>query len=140
MDFISVRLPHFPDRTGSLLATIIDFRVLISLAGLFLFFLFMYTVLPNKKLDVLYQIPGAVLGALGWWGFTDLFSKFTDLFDIFSMYGSLATVVASMLWMYCCMYIMFICAEINSHFAQMIISYIKGRKARRTAAAKENSD
>ncbi|MBR4719774.1 MAG: YihY/virulence factor BrkB family protein, partial [Lachnospiraceae bacterium] len=49
----------------------------------------------------------------------------------FSMYGSMATIIASMIWLYCCMYILFICAEINNHFANSIINNIKERKAAR---------
>ncbi|MBR5360780.1 MAG: YihY/virulence factor BrkB family protein, partial [Lachnospiraceae bacterium] len=49
-------------------------------------------------------------------------------FGSFSMYGSMATAVASMLWMYCCMYILFICAELNNHFAKSLINRIRERR------------
>ena len=110
IETVSSHLPHLPETLGQILTTIIDFRVLISIACLFVLFIFMYTVLPNKKMDVWYQIPGAALCAVAWWAFTRLFSLFTGIFSVLSMYGSLATAVASMLWMYCCMYILFICA------------------------------
>ena len=131
MDILSEHMPRLPEDVSIILSTIINFRVLILTVCLFVLFLFMYTVLPNKKVEVIYQLPGAVICAVAWWGFTKLFSLFVGIFDVFSMYGTLATAVASMFWMYCCMYILFICAEINSHFAQMIINHIRERKERR---------
>ena len=126
-------LPHLPENISSVLTAIIDFRDIITIVCLFLLFIFLYTVLPSKKMEVVYQLPGAAISAVGWWAFTGLFSMVTGTFNLFSMYGTLATVVASMLWMYCCMYIMFICAEINCHFARLIITFIHERRSRRNA-------
>lgn len=121
-------IPYLPTKTASWLTTILDFRVLITIVFLFLLFSFLYTVLPNKKISWLYQTPGAALCSVSWWVFTKLFSFIVDRFGGFSMYGSMATVVASMLWIYFCMYIIFICAELNSYFAQSIINRIKAKR------------
>ncbi|MCR5602226.1 MAG: YihY/virulence factor BrkB family protein [Lachnospiraceae bacterium] len=138
LEIISAHLPHLPETVSRVLTAIIDFRILITMVCLFVLFLFLYTVLPNKKLDIWYQIPGAALCSVGWWAFTRLFSFLVGIFTVFSMYGSLATAVATMLWMYCCMYILFICAEINSHFAKMIINHIRERRAAKSMRLNES--
>ena len=134
IELVSSHLPHLPENVASWLSTIINLRVLITLVCLFLLFVFVYTVLPNKKVLWLYQTPGAAICSVSWWLFTRLFSFVVGNFGGFSMYGSMATAIASMLWLYCCMYILFICSEINSHFAQMIINHIKQRRIRKEAA------
>ena len=96
-------------------AAILHMSDVIAIAMLSVMFMVIFTVLPNKKLRIRNNLPGAVLAAISWWCFTRVFSWFTSAFGGFSMYGSLATVVASLLWMYFCMYIMFICAELNNY-------------------------
>ena len=133
IEIVSSHLPYLPENIASWLSTIIDLRVLITLVCLFLLFVFFYAVLPNKKVLWLYQTPGAAMCSVAWWLFTRLFSFIVGRFGGFSMYGSMATAIASMLWLYCCMYILFICSEINNHFAQMIINHIKQRRSRKEA-------
>ena len=140
IELVVSHLPRLPDSLAAGLATVIDFRVLISLASLFLLFVFLYTALPNTRLWWVYQTPGALLCSVVWWLFTKLFSYVVGRFGGFSMYGSMATVIASMLWLYCCMYILFVCAELNNHFARSIINYLKERKARRSAVISESAD
>ena len=131
LQILSDHLPHLPGTLASWLGAILDFRILITLVCLFLLFVFLYTFLPNKKVLWLYQTPGAALCSVAWWLFTKLFSFVVGKFGGFSMYGSMATAVASMLWLYCCMYILFVCAELNNHFARTIINRIKERKERK---------
>ncbi|MCR5420026.1 MAG: YihY/virulence factor BrkB family protein [Lachnospiraceae bacterium] len=138
LEVVRAHLPKMPGDVSNVLSTIIDFRILITIACLFILFVFMFTVLPSKNTEILYQLPGSFICAFSWWIFTKLFSFFTSIFTVFSMYGSLATAVASMLWMYCCMYIMFICAEINIHFADVMIEYIKKKKSKRERSVQES--
>ena len=132
--FLDEYSPQLPKEIGLWIAAILDFRILITLICLFLLFIFLFTVLPNKKLLWLYQTPVAALCSVAWWLFTKLFSFVIGRFGGFSMYGSMATVIATMLWLYCCMYILYFCSEINEHFAHMIINRIKERKKRRSSA------
>lgn len=75
-----------------------------------------YTLLPQRKLKFRSQIVGAVATAVGWIGFSYLFSVYIEKFARFSvLYGSLTAVVLLMLWMYFCMYMLLIGAEINKH-------------------------
>ena len=93
---------------------IISLRTFIGLIVLITFFLFIYTVIPNRKTKLFNQLPGAIISATGWIGFSYAFSFYIDNFSNYSsMYGSLTAIVLFMLWIYFCMYILFIGAEIN---------------------------
>ena len=108
-------LPEIPKHINVPLFTIINLRGLITVLILFVLFMFVYTVLPARKMEFRKQIPGALLCALLWWLFTVLFSTVVDNFGGFSMYGSMATVIACMLWIYFCVYILFLGATLNNY-------------------------
>jgi membrane protein len=88
----------------------------VGLIILLVFFLIIYVVIPNRKTKVMNELPGAMVCAGGWMGFSYAFSYYIDHSNYSSMYGSLTTIVLFMLWMYFCMYILFIGAEINLMF------------------------
>lgn len=92
---------------------LISSRVLIFLVFLFLFFLAVYIFVPNRKSTIAAEAPGAFLAAVGWAGFSSLYSFYIDNFANFNTYGSLTTIIFLMLWLYFCMYILFIGSEIN---------------------------
>jgi Predicted membrane protein len=93
---------------------IISLRAILGLIILIVFFLIIYIVIPNKKIKIMSALPGAMLCAAGWMGFSYAFSYYIDNFSNYSsMYGSLTAVVLFMLWMYFCMYLLFIGAEFN---------------------------
>ena len=102
---------EFPD----FLKAIFSYRNIIMIGFLFLVFLFLFTVLPDKKMKIKKQMPGAIISAIGWWGFSNLFSLYMTHYNSYSMYGSLAAVIVMMLWLYSGMYIMFIGAQINDY-------------------------
>jgi membrane protein len=82
-----------------------------------IFFLAIYVVIPNRKTKISKELPGALVCACGWMGFSYAFSYYIDHYSNYtSMYGSLTTIVLFMLWLYFCMYILFIGAEINVLF------------------------
>jgi membrane protein len=96
---------------------IISLRTIVGLIILIVFFLFIYTAIPNRKTRVMNELPGAMLCAAGWMGFSYAFSYYIDNFANYaSSYGSLTAVVLFMLWMYFCMYILFLGAEFNLLF------------------------
>ncbi len=89
-------------------------RSLIAPALLTVIFTALFTFFPRRKTKFRKELPGALFSAVGWWGFSYLFSFYIDNFSSFSyLYGSITAVVLFMLWMYVCMYITFIGAEIN---------------------------
>ena len=93
---------------------IINIRTVVLLLALTIFFLMIYLLLPNRKSHLLYELPGALLSAVGWTGFSYLFSFYIDNMGNYSYtYGSLTAIIICMLWLYACMYIMFIGAEVN---------------------------
>lgn len=88
-------------------------RVLVTFGILIVIFLLLYVVIPNRKTRIFAELPGAVVAAGGWVGFSYLYSFYIDHIGNFSLYGSLTAVVLLMLWLYFCMYILFLGAEIN---------------------------
>ena len=99
---------------GDLVGLILSFRSLVTMAILTLFFLLLYIALPNRKSNIFRELPGAIITAGGWLGFSFLFSFYIDHMGNFSYtYGSVAALAICMLWLYFCMYILFIGAEIN---------------------------
>jgi membrane protein len=93
---------------------IISLRTIVGLVILLVFFLLIYVAIPNRRTKLSRELPGALVCAAGWMGFSYAFSYYIDHYSNYaSMYGSLTTIVLFMLWMYFCMYILFIGAEIN---------------------------
>lgn len=104
-----------------------NFRFMIVWIILALFFMILYSMIPNKKLKFRLQMPGAVFASVGWSIFSWGFSMYVDYFNAFDMYGSLSTIVMVMLWLYICMYILMMGAEINRYFRPAIKYYYEKR-------------
>lgn len=94
---------------------LISLRTVMSFLVLTAFFFVLYVFVPNRKSPhKTSEIPGALLSAAGWLGFSYLYSFYIDRMSNYSaMYGSLTAIVLCMIWLYACMYIMFIGAELN---------------------------
>lgn len=111
------------------------FRGLWMLAFLILFFDIVFTALPNRKLTLRSQLPGAIICGVAWYVFSFGLSVYVDYFNGFSMYGSLTTVALIMLWLYFCMFIMMMSAEINvmfnAYFPAWFLKEKRERKKRR---------
>lgn len=99
---------------GSLANAVRVIRWLVSFGFLMIFFMFLYTVIPERKTKFRNELLGAVVSAVGWVGFSALYSLYMDMFASRSnIYGSLAAVIFFLLWLYICMIILFVGAEIN---------------------------
>ena len=110
---------HFPD-LAYFSEIIILFRTGLSIALFMLFFVLIYTILPNQKLSFWKQIPGAAFTTAGWMIFSYVYSLYIDYIANFSyIYGSLTAIILLMLWLYICMNIVFIGAELNKMLAEM---------------------
>lgn len=109
-------LQHIP-LVGGITGYVVKTRSLFALAVLFLIFLLLYKVLPNRKASLISQVPGALLVAVAWlvfsYGFSLYFSYFSNYLN---MYGSLTAVILLMLWVYICMNMVLYGAEINIYF------------------------
>lgn len=89
-------------------------RLAVCFLLLTVYFLALYHLVPHRRGKIKEELPGALLSAGGWFGFSFLYSIYIDyLSGVSVMYGSLTVIVLCMLWLYACMYIMFIGAELN---------------------------
>lgn len=92
---------------------------LLLLAVQTLLFAAMFRGLPDRDGGFRESLPGAVLGALGWLVFTDLYSVYIRRFArLTNVYGSVYAVALSMLWLYCCVSIVFYGALLNRLLAE----------------------
>lgn len=115
-------------------------RWLVAFGILILFFLFLYTIIPERKTKFKNELPGAVVSAVGWIGFSALYSFYIDNFGNQSkVYGSLTAIVLFLLWMYTCMIILFAGAEINDMLRVYDFKGIMGRRRRIRARVVERN-
>lgn len=118
LNVFSQTLPEFlsqlPGQLPLFLTEVVDLRfflLLILQTGLFTA---MFMVLPNRKNKFWDSVPGALLAAVGWMIFTELFSLYVVHFRGYSsIYGSVYAVALSMLWLYCCLSILFYGGALN---------------------------
>ena len=109
---------------------LLQFRYIYGLAFFALIFMFAYTIIPNVKLKLFAQLPGAIFSAGGWMLIAYLFSVYIDIFGGFSMYGSLTTIVVMLIWLYYNMYIIILGAIINQFFGTFL-AYVKNINSNR---------
>ena len=102
---------------GKVLGRILGARTELVFAVLFLVFLLLYKLLPNRKATLKSQVPGALIIAVAWSIFSYGFSFYFEIFPGFSnMYGNLTTIIMVMIWLYFCMNLFLYGAEINAYF------------------------
>ncbi|MBR5270579.1 MAG: YihY/virulence factor BrkB family protein [Clostridia bacterium] len=100
--------------TASVIELFMQTKILIFMVILTLIFASFYKFMPRTELSFLEQLPGAVASAVGWIGFSWVYSIYIKYFSRYSyVYGSLTAVVLMMLWIYICMNIFLGCAELN---------------------------
>lgn len=96
------------------LMDIIDWRNLLMLGLQTGLFLAVYSALPNRRHSFRQNLPGALLTAVGWTGFSKLFSIYVEFFPHYNnIYGSVYAVALGMLWLYCCICIVFYGGALN---------------------------
>ena len=111
-------LDRRPGSFAAFLARTVDLQSAALLAVESVIFALMFMVLPNHRVSFGGSWPGAVLAALGWLIFSDLYSIYVENFaPLSSVYGSVYAVALSMLWLYCCISILFYGGALN-HFLQ----------------------
>ncbi len=98
-----------------LLVQIIDLRSIWLLGVQVLAFTVIYMVLPNRRNRFVGSLPGAVVAAVGWQGFSNVFSLYVErmLESYTNIYGSVYTVALGLLWLYCCMCILLFGGVLN---------------------------
>ena len=98
----------------------------------------LYTFLPQRKAKYRSQLVGAAATAVGWIGFSYIFSLYIMHYAKYSfLYGSLTAIVLLVLWVYICIYMLLIGAEINKHietgyFARMRFRVFRKKTLQKT--------
>ncbi|MBP9996081.1 MAG: YihY/virulence factor BrkB family protein [Lachnospiraceae bacterium] len=124
MNYVTKYVPHIADVVGFF----IHYRFVLGWVILTFVFTLIYTFLPNVKLKLKFQIPGAAFAGIGWSVYSLFFSIYIDKFDGMSTYGSLSTIVIIMMWLYFSMYLLLIGANMNRYFHPVIKAFYKKRK------------
>ncbi len=89
-------------------------KYLCMLVFLLVFFLLVYTNVPDRRSKIRYEFFGALFSTVAWLAYSWAFSFYISNYANYSVtYGSLATVVIFILWLYGTMNIVFVGAEIN---------------------------
>lgn len=105
---------------------VLESRTIISFAGWFLFAIVIYCFLPNKKISVWKQLPGAIFTSVLFMMISFGFSVYLTIFHSFEgLYGSMTAIILVMLWLYFCMYTILLGGLINSMLLEKEIS-VKG--------------
>ncbi|MCR5195138.1 MAG: YihY/virulence factor BrkB family protein [Pseudobutyrivibrio sp.] len=114
------QLQYYAQNYYGILAYMVGIRPLFRGIFVFIFlvivFTFLFTVLPNKHLKFMSQLPGGIICAISWYVFSLVLTIWVRVFNTFSMYGALATMMLFMFWLYFCMYFMLMAAEANVFF------------------------
>ena len=94
---------------------LIDWRSVWLLVIQIVIFDLIYMVLPNKHNRFLRSLPGAVVAAVGWQGFSNVFSFYVEnmVERYTNIYGSVYMVAIGLLWIYCCMCILLFGGVLN---------------------------
>ena len=102
------------------LLNLLDLRVFVLLILQTALFATMFMVLPNDKNGLRESLPGALLAAIGWQVFTNVYSIYAQKFTAYaSIYGSVYVVALGMLWLYFCICIVLYGGVLNKTLQKM---------------------
>ena len=108
--FIYIKIPFLSDFSGMINVL----RGAVTYLSILLFIDLMYTFIPNRRSNMIKELPGAIISSICWYGFSFGYSVYIENFSNVSfVYGSLTAVVLLMIWLYILMYIFFIGAAVN---------------------------
>ena len=92
----------------------VDLRLVVLLLLQTLLFTTMYALLPSRRNRFVDSFPGAVMSALGWTAFSNLFSLYVTHFPRYSnLFGSVYGLALGMLWLYFCICIVLYGGALN---------------------------
>ncbi|MCQ6275205.1 YihY/virulence factor BrkB family protein [Bacillus sp. V3B] len=96
------------------------FRWLISSVIIFVIFIGLYWLAPNKKFACRSAIPGAVFATVGWILTSYAFSFYVSNFGNYSAtYGSIGAIIVLMIWFYISGIIIIIGGEVNAFYIKV---------------------
>lgn len=112
-------LPIGTEPVWEFLMSVVDLRFFLLLFVQTAVFTAMYMALPNRRNKLMDSLPGALLSAIGWLIFSDLYSLYVENFSSYAnIYGSVYAVALSMLWLYCCISIVFYGGALNVYLME----------------------
>lgn len=101
------------------LMDVIDLRFFLLLFLQTVLFTAMYAALPNRRNSLGQSLPGALLTAIGWLTFSDLFSIYVEYFPNYAnIFGSVYAAALAMIWLYFCICIIFYGGALNRYLME----------------------
>lgn len=100
-----------------IVSLVVTFRPIITIVLGFIVNLYLFTFLPNEKIKIKSQIPGAILVSIAWYICSVGFRIYINNFNAYSMYGSLSVVIIVLFWLYASMYILFLGGQFNYYLS-----------------------
>lgn len=102
-----------------LLENVVDLRFFLLLGLQTAVFTGMFAFLPGGRRRFSDTFPGAVLAAIGWLVFSQLYSVYVENFaGLSNVYGSVYAVALSLLWLYFCLCIVFYGGALNRYLQE----------------------
>jgi len=123
---IALILPIFGKQIGSILFSYLGYesgflevwgniRWTIPPVMIFIVFMLLYWITPNRKLYIKSVIPGAIFATLGWILVSYAFSLYVSSFANYSAtYGSIGGIIVLMMWLYFSGIILMVGGQINA--------------------------
>lgn len=94
-------------------------RWLVSIIIIFIIFIVLYWLAPNKKMRCAHALPGAVFATIGWILTSVAFSFYVSNFGNYSAtYGSIGAIIVLMIWFYISGIIIIIGGDINAFLSK----------------------
>ena len=90
----------------------------LSSVFMFLLFVFLYMVVPSKRISFLHVIPGALIATFGWQGVSWIYGTYVKLNDYSQFYGQLGSVITLVVWFYISSTILLIGGLLNGSVAE----------------------
>lgn len=119
---------------------LLHFRFLFVWAVMTVFLQLVFALLPNEKVSIRLQFPGALFSSIVWSVFSWVFSIYVDKMNGFGMYGSLTTIVVVMMWLYIGFYILLIGVSLNVYIQDNYAVVLEERKLRKKKNSTKSSD
>jgi membrane protein len=118
-------LLHFPANFDTIWNTI---KFSIPLITMFIVFIFLYQIAPNRRLNIRDVIPGALFTSLGWIITSVLFAFYVNHWGNYTkIYGSIGGIIVLLIWLNISSIIILLGGEINA-----TLSFIREGKSKQS--------
>ncbi|MDO4622729.1 MAG: YihY/virulence factor BrkB family protein [Eubacteriales bacterium] len=92
-------------------------RYFMVMAYLFPVFLAIYALIPNEKLRIRNQVPGAIFSSITWVIFSYVFTIYVNASNKYGPFGVIGTFMVAMIWVYYCFFFLLIGGFLNDWLA-----------------------